>query len=84
MIWDPINLLEPNEDWKEKSFADEYDQYLIQIAGRLRRGQTSEELVAYILAVERDVIGLCPSPIANSRAAKLTDAIRKCKDIWSD
>lgn len=82
-IWDPLNLLEPGDEWSETTFADEYDQYLIQAAGRLRREEATNKVVAYIVAVERDVMGLSPSVASNDRAYKLVTAIQQSEDLWS-
>ena len=40
-IWDPIGLMGSEQNWDDEDcrpFADEYDSYLIQAAGQLRRG----------------------------------------------
>lgn len=31
--WDPIGLLPKGEIWDHKNFADEYDSYLLEVAG---------------------------------------------------
>ena len=43
--WDPIGLLAAGEVWNQKPFADEYDTYLLEVAGDLRRGGSVESAV---------------------------------------
>ena len=52
--WDPIGLSQMGDDhWKDGGgCADEYDSYLLQVAGRLRRGEPDEDTVAYLEEIE--------------------------------
>jgi hypothetical protein len=56
--WDPIGLLAPGQKWDHEPFADEYDGYLLKAAGDLRRKVPLEEVVRYLLRIEREGIGL--------------------------
>lgn len=41
-VWDPIGLMGVGQNWQDKDcrpFANEYDGYLLQAAGRLRGGK---------------------------------------------
>ncbi|MBG7616720.1 hypothetical protein IWC96_15715 [Brevundimonas sp. BAL450] len=52
--WDPIGLSQMgSDDWKDGGpCADEYDSYLLQVAGRLRRGEARGNIVAYLEKIE--------------------------------
>jgi len=52
--WDPIGLSQMgDDDWKDGGpCADEYDSYLLQVAGRLRRGEALEATVSYLEEIE--------------------------------
>lgn len=52
--WDPIGLSQMgSDDWKDGGpCADEYDSYLLQVAGRLRRDEARENIVAYLEEIE--------------------------------
>lgn len=50
--WDPIGISDHFEVWNE------YDAYLPEIAGLLRKGVTEDELVNHLKHVERDKIGV--------------------------
>ena len=56
--WDPISLLTAGEVWDRKPFADEYDAYLLKVAGDLCRGGSFENAVEYLLDIERAHMGL--------------------------
>ena len=36
-LWDPIGLNDFGDDWESVTFADEYDSYLIKVAGMLKK-----------------------------------------------
>ncbi|MBP1849043.1 hypothetical protein [Rhizobium halophytocola] len=70
-IWDPIGLLAPSERWDEGealAFADEYDNYLREAAGLLRRGTPAEDVVRLLVAVETSRMGLAERPDTVNRA----------------
>jgi hypothetical protein len=56
--WDPIGLLASGQKWDHEPFADEYDGYLLKAAGDLRRKVPLEEVVGYLLRIEREGMGL--------------------------
>lgn len=81
--WDPIGLLERGESWEGKPFADEYDTYLMQVAGRLRRGEPLDSIVEYVVQIETEHMGLGSNASVRKRAAKLVEAIRNDDQVWS-
>ena len=85
-LWDPIGLLPPEGEWDDcanRSFAGEYDQYLIAAATKLRKGEPREEVVAYLLQAEKDSIGTSQDSSAYARAAAVVDAILTDEELWS-
>lgn len=85
-IWDPICLLDPSQDWRDeecKYFADEYDSYMIQAAGQLRRGVSQSDVVRYLVQIETEHMGLGPGRNVLERAAQVVAAIQADKDLWT-
>ena len=80
--WDPIGLLPEGCNWKDESFADEYDVYLTHAAGQLRRGVSEQEVVEYLCMIETDFMGLGSSQRAEARAWKVVKAIQADPDLW--
>ncbi|MCJ2032093.1 hypothetical protein MKK50_22250 [Methylobacterium sp. J-043] len=60
--WDPIGLLAAGETWDHKLFADEYDAYLMKVAGDLRRGGELQEAASYLVSIERDYMAIGVRP----------------------
>ena len=75
--WDPIGLkVIAGGEWQDGGgCADEYDSYLLQAAGRLRRGEAVSDVVAYLVETEVGHIGLTPNPTTRHRAEATADAI---------
>lgn len=67
--WDPIGLLPVGEKWDHQPFADEYDRYLLAVAGHFRRRGSFKEAVEFILKVERKAMGLSIRPGRDARAS---------------
>ena len=59
--WDPIGVAGIPEA------ADEYDSYLGQIAERLRRGESGDEIGDYLTWVEEEWMGLRPTSRERAR-----------------
>jgi hypothetical protein len=76
-LWDPIGLRElSDDDWRDGGpCADEYDGYLLQAAGRLRRGESKSEVIAYLVETETGHIGLSLNETTRSRAEATVTAI---------
>ena len=75
-LWDPIGLLDKGEAWEPKRFADEYDDYLLHVAGHLQQGAPPEEMASYLVAIERDFIGMGMQADTEIRAEATVEAIR--------
>ena len=66
--WDPIGLRTSDGGWEGSAAADEYDSYLLHLAGRLQKGEPDGPLVDYLVHVETEHMGLTPTPSARPRA----------------
>ncbi|PZU88302.1 MAG: hypothetical protein DI528_05430 [Shinella sp.] len=85
-LWDPIGLLGPNQRWDEadaQPFADEYDPYLIEAAGLLRRGASDQDVVDLLVGIEIDHMGLAEQPDTRIRAESTVAAIKADHDLWT-
>lgn len=76
-LWDPIGLRELCDgEWqKGGGCADEYDGYLLQVVGRLRRGESFADVSAYLEDSEVGHIGLTRNSTTSSRAKATVEAI---------
>ena len=81
-LWDPIGLNDFGGDWKNISFADEYDSYLVQVASLLRDDQSEEKAVEYLIYAETERMGLSPVPGMHERAQAVVSAIKNDKQLW--
>ncbi|SFX12969.1 hypothetical protein [Paracoccus versutus] len=88
-LWDPIGLLDPEsrpgrwDDEANLSFADEYDSYLIAAASQLRRGTPRDEVVAFLVEIETEHMGMGDNPSARPRAEAVVEAILADDRIWT-
>lgn len=82
--WDPIGLLERGDTWEHKPFAGEYDAYLIDAAGKLRRGTSEEKVIRYLVDIERDYMGLGMQRDTIRRATDVVEAIQASDQIWNE
>jgi hypothetical protein len=73
-LWDPIGLRQISDgDWQDGGACA--DGYLLQAAGRLRRGEPASDVVAYLEDTETGDIGLTPNETMRSRAEATVAAI---------
>lgn len=85
-IWDPIGLLGSEQNWDDEDclpFADEYDGYLMQAAGQLRRGVPDADVAKYLVQIETEHMGLGSGRGVLQRAERVVAAIRADKEIWT-
>ena len=73
--WDPIGVIDYGQPWKDHPAADEYDGYLLDTVGRLRRGGGEVDAIDYLLWVEREHIGV-QRPDAKERASATVRSIQ--------
>ena len=81
-LWDPIGILSKGESWEGEPFADEYDSYLMQAAGRLRRDQPTSEVIQYLVDIEIYHMGVARRKTAEHRATRTVEAIMASDQIW--
>ena len=76
-LWDPIGLREISVgEWRDGgACADEYDGYLLQAVGKLRRGERPADVAAYLVTIETGHMGLSPGSTVRSRAEATVAAI---------
>lgn len=86
-VWDPIGLISADQKWNDEDclpFADEYDSYLMQAAGRLRRGEATSDVASYLAKIEVEYMGLGgPFQAALARAEKVVEAIQADTKLWT-
>jgi hypothetical protein len=77
----------PGTKWDDEEslpFADEYDSYLMQAAGRLRRGESSSDVADYLAKIEVEHMGLGGSfQDALYVAKKVVAAIQADSELWT-
>ena len=83
-LWDPIGLLSKSEHWKGQSFADEYDSYLLRVAGMVRQGQPPENAIEYLIRIQKEQMGLDIAADDIDRAKAVVAAICNDDQLWSD
>ncbi|MEL6532918.1 MAG: hypothetical protein AAFN09_15940 [Pseudomonadota bacterium] len=69
-----------DQDWLH--FADEYDTYLLQAAGRLRRRVPESEVVSYLVDIEANLMALGRGPGIEGRAKLVVAAIKADAALW--
>lgn len=85
-IWDPIGLLGSGQKWDDEDclpFADEYDSYLLQAAGQLRRGVSDATVASFLVQIETEHMGLGTGQSALDRAKQVVSAIQLDDELWT-
>ena len=82
-LWDPIGLNDFDGQWESVDVADEYDSYLIHVAGMLRNGEPEEDAVDYLVRVETEIMGLSLRPGLREHAKTVITAIKNDKSLWT-
>ncbi len=76
-LWDPIGLY--RGDWESDPGADEYDRYLLQAVGLIRRGGGVPVAIDYLIEIETKHIGL-GNRTTRKRATATAEAIKRYLD----
>ena len=71
-------------DWQNGSAADEYDGYLLKVAGMIRRNEPNQAAVDYLVWGESVNMGLGIRSDTRTRAQATVDAIRADDMLWSE
>ncbi len=72
--WDPIGLRNP-DGWENDPAADEYDSYLLQVAGILINGGSEQEAVDDLIYAEADRMGGGITATTRERALRTVELI---------
>ena len=72
-LWDPIGLAPLSGAF---SIDDEYDAYLIEAAIRLRAGEDVDSVVAYLVTIEVEHMGMGLRSTTAHRALATVEAIK--------
>lgn len=83
-LWDPIGLREIDGDWENGPGADEYDGYLLKVAGMIRRNEPDQAAADYLVWAESENMGLGMRADTRTRAQATVDAIRADDMLWSE
>ena len=84
-LWDPIRLNEVFDGkWEESGNEDEYDSYLLKVAGMIRRNEDNQAAVDYLVWAETENMGMKLCADTLERAQATIDAIRVDDQLWSD
>ncbi|WP_417669421.1 hypothetical protein [Roseibium sp.] len=85
-LWDPIGLLDTGKSWEDddcRPFADEYDSYLIEAAGKLRRGVPDADVATFLVKIEAEHMGLRERSDTYERAQSVVAAIHADDKLWT-
>ena len=82
--WDPIGLTGIDGSWQNSAAADEYDSYLVKVAGMVRRNEGDDAAVQYLVWVESEHMGMGKSAGTQSRAEATIAAIRADDQLWNE
>ncbi|MGC3940970.1 hypothetical protein ACOTTU_24510 [Roseobacter sp. EG26] len=86
-LWDPIGLDGKSDIWRDETFVDEYDTYLMKAAGMLRNQCSLAEVVEYLFFIETEYMGLGIGTNESELRKKLLKVAQAMNDdmlIWSD
>jgi hypothetical protein len=75
--WDPVGLNGSEGGWQRSDAADEYDRYMLRVAGGLQSGESGEALIDYLVTIETEYMGLTKTTDARARAQATVAAVRE-------
>src|SRR5436305_603370 len=82
--WDPLRLNGSWGGWQHNNGADEYDRYMLRVAGGLQSGEPDGVLVDYLVSIETRHMGLPNSSGARTRAGATVAAVREQLESHQD
>jgi hypothetical protein len=82
--WDPIGLSGFEGGWEKSDAADEYDTYLMKVAGMVRRGEGDDAAARYLVEIESEYMGMGMNADTQSRAEATIAAIRADDQLWNE
>jgi hypothetical protein len=75
--WDPIGLNGSDGGWRHSDAADEYDRYVLRVAGGLQSGEPKHTLVDYLVNIETAYMGLPDTRSTRTRAEATVRAMHE-------
>lgn len=82
--WDPIGLAGLDGGWENSAAADEYDGYLLKVAGMVRRNEGDEAAAQYLVWGESEHMGMGVRADTHERAKATIAAIRADDQLWNE
>lgn len=74
--WDPISLQAIDPDWRSDGGEDEYDSYLLHVAGLIQNGRPEADATQYLVEIELKHMEMELSATTHSRAIATVRAIK--------
>jgi|CXWL01.1.fsa_nt_gi hypothetical protein len=82
--WDPIGLAGLDGGWENSAAADEYDGYLLKVAGMVRRNEGDEAAAQYLVGGESEHMGMGVRADTHERAKATIAAISADDQLWNE
>jgi hypothetical protein len=82
--WDPIGLAGIDGSWENSPAADEYDGYLLKVAGMVRSDEGDDAAAQYLVWAESKNMGLGIDASTQARAEATIAAIRSDDQLWNE
>ncbi len=82
--WDPIGLDGLDGNWANSDAADEYDGYLLKVAGMVRQNEDDEAAAQYLVWGESEHMGMGVRADTYARARATIAAIRADAELWNE
>jgi hypothetical protein len=70
--------------WATSAAADEYDGYLLKVAGMVRRNEGDDAAAQYLVWAESEHMGMGVGATTQSRAGATVAAIRADEHLWNE
>ena len=81
--WDPISLQEIDPDWRSDGGEDEYDSYMLHVAGLIQSGRSEADAIRYLVEIELSHMEMELSATTHSRAVATVRAIKAYLDSFN-
>lgn len=78
--------MDPGQTWEDdacRAWADEYDAYLLNAAGQLRRGVPEEEVARYLAEIQTKHMCIGRWDAALIHAREVVAAIQADDELWT-
>lgn len=82
--WDPIGLAGIDGGWENSPAGDEYDGYLLKVAGMVRSDEGDDAAAQHLVWAESENMGLGIDASTQARAEATIAAIRSDDQLWNE